>query len=57
MSKVFQIKPKRLKRSNGTVLTPGYGSDSNNHAAHRHPFLQWSQGGARSLHAHLCFRL
>ena len=22
MSKVFQIKPKRLKRSNGTVLTP-----------------------------------
>jgi hypothetical protein len=22
MSKVFQVKPKRLKRSNGTVLTP-----------------------------------
>ncbi len=101
MSKVFQVKPKRLKRSNGTVLTPDmvvtvttmqhtatpfyngakevqeaymriyafdykkaccnpndlYGSDSNNHAAHRHPFLQWSQGGAGSLHAHLCFRL
>ena len=24
MSKVFQVKPKRLKRSNGTVLTPDY---------------------------------
>ena len=22
MSKVFQVKPKRIKRSNGTVLTP-----------------------------------
>lgn len=22
MSRVFQVKPKRLKRSNGTVLTP-----------------------------------
>lgn len=22
MSKVFQVKPKRLKRSNGTILTP-----------------------------------
>ena len=38
MSKVFQVKPKRLKRSNGTVLTPDM-VVTVNPEAHRHPFL------------------
>lgn len=57
MSKVFQVWPKRIKRSNGTVLTPDMGSDGNDLAAHHHPILQWSQGTARSLYAHLRLRL
>jgi len=57
MSKVFQVKPKRLKRSNGTVLTPDMVVTVTTMQHTATPFLQWSQGGARSLHAHLCFRL
>ncbi len=34
-----------------------YGSDGNDLAAHHHPILQWSQGTARSLYAHLRLRL
>lgn len=34
-----------------------YGSDGNDLAAHHHPILQWSQGAARSLYAHLRLRL
>lgn len=37
MSKVFQVKPKRLKRSNGTVLIPDMVLTVT--TAHRHPFL------------------
>ncbi len=40
MSRVFQVKPKRLKHSNSTVLTPDMVVTANNHAAHRHPFLE-----------------
>ncbi len=57
MSKVFQVKPKRIKRSNGTVLTPEMVVTVTTMQHTVNPFLQWSQGGARSLHAPLCFRL
>ena len=57
MSKVFQVKPKRLKRSNGTVLTPDMVVTVTTMQHTATPFLQWSQGGARGLHAPLCFRL
>lgn len=56
MSKVFQVKPKRLKRSNGTVLTPDMVVTVTTMQHTATPFY-WSQGGARSLHAHLYFRL
>ena len=47
MSRVFQVKPKRLKHSNSTVLTPDMVvTVTTMQQAHRHPFLQWSQGGA-----------
>ncbi len=38
-----RVKPKRLKRSNGTVLTPDMVVTTMQHTA---PPLQWSQGGA-----------
>ena len=54
MSRVFQVKPKRLKRSNGTVLTPDMVVTVTTMQHTATPFLQWSQGGAK-IYGSLCF--
>ena len=56
MSQVFQVKPKRIKRSNGTVLTPEMVVTVTTQQ-HTHSILQWSQGGAGGIHAPLYLRL
>ena len=56
MSKVFQVKPKRIKRSNGTVLTPEMVVTVTTLQHTTTPFYN-GQGGAGGIYAPLCFRL
>lgn len=55
MSKVFQVVPKRIKRTNGTVLTPEMAVTVTTNMHTSDPILQRSKRVAGSLQAYIQF--
>lgn len=57
MSKVFQVKPKRIKRTNGTVLTPEMVVTVTTQQHTTNPFYNGAKELRGGIHAPLRLRL